>query len=1038
MIKEFFFLIIGVLFPILVIGQWRGIQLSTLGPKDGLYMTVNDFAESTEGFIYLGGTQGLIKYDGTEFQLYSHNPNDSTSISPGEVYNLAMDNDGDLWLSMRFGGLNKFDPASQEFSHYPLPKLAYYMIPTARGLLVDEEYGLWVGGHHFQLLLFDKETERYKSFQPEWIDPESYGKRLSINEIIQDKFDPNKLWFSVLDYEDPNDKQKGVGLVSFDKKSKLFTSHFNFGTLNIQDEDGLLFGTGTLGQIKQYDPSSKMLSIISLPTEKGLEIYPKSILLKKDQLLVTSAYGIYEINDSKSVKLLHLQSNKSSNYSNGLWRDRKGNIWIGKFQGVDIIDPQKQYFKFYDLEIFGDHHRIYPGRISYDWKNEMVYLSHTRGKIRKKIYAISLGEKDPDNSYIINTKSDIQGLAFDHNNDLIVAGDGSIGIMENPHDNSSHFIRKATNDSIPWLWNLEANQSGWIAGAGNSSFIWFREDDVKINSLHVDQLQKSEKGIKKDQFISGFAFGNKPNEAYLFTSVVHKINIDNGTFSELKIDPALNPNGQRLLDFIEDKDGNFWISGTDFFGKFILENDQLNLLKSFTISDGLASVEIHELFCDHQGRIWLFTTNGINAISPKTNELRYFGVNEGLPQTFIDPRQILESNDGSIITVNLNGLLVFHPDSLWNSSSPNLVPIVINTIRINGKKVNYAQSTEQLQEIKTPVGKFVIDIQFQGLEFPNADYLKYSYRLDSENDWIDIGSNKLVTLPELSPGTYQLEVKAGSPQSQAPVKILRIIVPKAFFQKWWFAAIIILLIGSGLYAWMRNRINRIKEKELSEINTNKRIAELELKALRSQMNPHFMFNSLNSIKDYILHAKKEKAAEYLSDFAHLIRLILQNSREHKISLAQELEAINLYIELEKLRFEDAFEYEYFIEKGLMLEHILIPPMLLQPFIENSIWHGLMHKKEKGKLEIRITSQNGHIQCCIDDNGIGRKKAGELKSLSATKYKSMGMGITKDRIDILNQINSLGIHIEIIDKTDKIGNAKGTLVVLSLPEEGSSH
>ena len=198
-----------------------------------------------------------------------------------------------------------------------------------------------------------------------------------------------------------------------------------------------------------------------------------------------------------------------------------------------------------------------------------------------------------------------------------------------------------------------------------------------------------------------------------------------------------------------------------------------------------------------------------------------------------------------------------------------------------------------------------------------------------------------------------------------------------------------------------------------------------------------MFNSLNSIKNYILQAEPKLAAEYLSNFAHLIRMILQNSREKTISLQEELEALILYIELEQLRFDEEFDFSCTVEDGLHLDQVRIPPMILQPYVENAIWHGLMHKKERGHLTLRFAQTNGIVTCAIEDDGVGRDAAMKMKSLSAVKYKSMGMGITKDRIDIMNKMDALGIASEVTDKYDPDGKPCGTRVVIRIPAENGS-
>ena len=211
----------------------------------------------------------------------------------------------------------------------------------------------------------------------------------------------------------------------------------------------------------------------------------------------------------------------------------------------------------------------------------------------------------------------------------------------------------------------------------------------------------------------------------------------------------------------------------------------------------------------------------------------------------------------------------------------------------------------------------------------------------------------------------------------------------------------------------------------------KAIKESELRTLRSQINPHFVFNSLNSIKSYILTHRSIEAAEYLTDFSMLMRSILQHSKEQLISLADELETAVLYIKLEKLRFEDNFEFIYELDESIDTHEIFTPPMLLQPYIENAIKHGLMNKHEKRILELKIKQLTDSIEITIEDNGIGREQAALLRK-NIPKYQSMGMNINNERIKLLSQANDLHIQIMIEDKKSNDGTPLGTKVTIHIP------
>jgi ligand-binding sensor domain-containing protein/putative methionine-R-sulfoxide reductase with GAF domain len=217
------------------------------------------------------------------------------------------------------------------------------------------------------------------------------------------------------------------------------------------------------------------------------------------------------------------------------------------------------------------------------------------------------------------------------------------------------------------------------------------------------------------------------------------------------------------------------------------------------------------------------------------------------------------------------------------------------------------------------------------------------------------------------------------------------------------------------------------------MDTQKKMADIEMQALRAQMNPHFIFNCLNSINRYIVKSDQATASLYLTRFAKLIRLILDNSNSKNVILSNELEALRLYIDMEALRFDKKFKYSIVVDESVNAETVEVPPLIIQPYVENAIWHGLLHKETEGflKISIRLISEN-MIECVIEDNGIGRDKAKELRSKSAVTRKSLGMKLTENRLSLLNKYAELTASVDIIDLKDEISSAEGTKVVLKIP------
>jgi len=222
------------------------------------------------------------------------------------------------------------------------------------------------------------------------------------------------------------------------------------------------------------------------------------------------------------------------------------------------------------------------------------------------------------------------------------------------------------------------------------------------------------------------------------------------------------------------------------------------------------------------------------------------------------------------------------------------------------------------------------------------------------------------------------------------------------------------------------------ESERAKAELRQQATEMEMQALRAQMNPHFIFNSLNSINRFILQNNKTQASEYLTKFSKLVRMILQNSQASLITLESELESLELYLDLEALRFEQHFDYKIFVPGDLDIEVLKVPPLIIQPYAENAIWHGLMHKEEKGHLDIEVSQQHEQLFFKITDDGIGRKQAAALKSRSATMHKSVGLTITAARIAMMQNKKENESPVTINDLVNPDGSAAGTEVIIKIP------
>ena len=256
--------------------------------------------------------------------------------------------------------------------------------------------------------------------------------------------------------------------------------------------------------------------------------------------------------------------------------------------------------------------------------------------------------------------------------------------------------------------------------------------------------------------------------------------------------------------------------------------------------------------------------------------------------------------------------------------------------------------------------------------------------------------------------------------------------------KWILIVCLLIAALSGFIIYKNFALKRKNEKlenKHKQVELQQHVTEVEMQALRAQMNPHFIFNCLSSINRFILKNETEAASNYLTKFSRLIRMVLSNSKKPFISLEDELEMLCLYLDMEKLRFKDSFDYRITFINSMDAGNVFVPPLLLQPFAENAIWHGLMHKEGQGHLEIELSIDKKILTCAITDNGVGRNKAAEVKSKSVEKQKSMGLQITTERLALLNKDHDEQTFFNIEDITDSEGRSAGTRVILKINYKG---
>jgi LytS/YehU family sensor histidine kinase len=332
-----------------------------------------------------------------------------------------------------------------------------------------------------------------------------------------------------------------------------------------------------------------------------------------------------------------------------------------------------------------------------------------------------------------------------------------------------------------------------------------------------------------------------------------------------------------------------------------------------------------------------------------------------------------------------------------------------------------------------------LTFSFVGIYHRNPEAVRYKWKLEGLNEeWSPALAQHEVTYSNLSPGEYIFKVLSCNEYNvwnNDPITFeFRILPP--IWKTWWFMGFSVILCFFIVWFVFHSRYKKLKEeskREKEKLEMEKSIIELEQEAARLQMNPHFIFNSLNSIQGFIATNDAFQAKKYLAKFARLMRLILENAREEYIPLQNEADMLENYLELEKLSKNNKFEFSINLSKDINTETLEIPPMMIQPFVENAIIHGIKRKEGQGRIEINFNTKSSLLICEVIDNGIGRQKSFETKDKNS-KHKPTGMLVTKKRLEQLKILTGFEAGYEIIDLMDDNSNPAGTKVVISIPFE----
>ena len=355
-----------------------------------------------------------------------------------------------------------------------------------------------------------------------------------------------------------------------------------------------------------------------------------------------------------------------------------------------------------------------------------------------------------------------------------------------------------------------------------------------------------------------------------------------------------------------------------------------------------------------------------------------------------------------------------------------ITPFIINGIRVNGR---YEYKTGKRTLLSHEQNN--LEIRYSILDYGQSHNTKLQYRINN-GVWENTNENsRSLKLASLSPGDYSVTFKL---ENNPKLQTVFFTIYAPWYTAWWFVSGTLFLVLGTVFYYFRWRIRRLqlRNKLLSEkIELEESLTQSMLTSIKSQMNPHFFYNALNTIQYFIFTNDRQNASTYLSKFSKLTRMILEMSDKEHVMLREEINALTLYLDIEKVRFDGDFDYSITVDNQTDSDLIRIPSMIIQPYVENAIKHGLLHKKGLKTLRISICSTSAGLEITIDDNGIGREMANELNKKKNEHHRPFATSANQKRLELLNKGRNASVGVQYTDKM-KDGRSEGTTVIITIP------
>ncbi len=995
-------------------GQGAGYQLKTFTTEHGLsHNVIYSITRDMTGFLWLATWDGISRFDGNEFKNYHHDPDDPGSLPFFMPSKVIADSLNNLWIFTIGRPVYKYDRAKDNFR----PAFASgFSDANASDLIAGNDGNIWAS-LDTGLLKYNPEREEYRLFR-----------------IIRDN--------AVLTGEYP--------VIATDNKDQLWLLFSNGTETDVHR--GIISGNDIICRYTATLSHGKYRSVAL----RNSMINPGVHVSEDGNIWLSCKYGLYRCDT------LARQFNHVNNFDRNGYPDRKFYCWSDEQTGITVVNtsdgsltnltpPSGDYVECFYVDSEGT---VWSGNINQSraglglnrYTRIPDFFTHylTRNRYDSTSNIIFPVAKDRNGDLWIGTRYDdcLHHISRDGKDSPFclppAEAGGRIpvtrcmacdrdGLWFGTTDGYIYFYGFETRQAVP-VYPSPGPGYGRIAGIHN---IVRDENSLVINGSegiyrYMIPTGEMELHYRHEPPGTGFTIVKDSQHGFwLGTWGSRVIHLDS---SLAKTGEFIFDNSGNIVEHICPGDSNdIWVALMGGgLGHLYPETGEKEI---FTTSDGLSNNVTYSIIRDDSGLLWISTNLGISMFNPETRLFRNFGKAEGLLVEEFDSDSYFKTDSGELLFGGVGGVVAFHPDSVLMSQMNSYYrSLCVTNITVSGlprlsDKAPYESDTVRLRK-----GENNFQATVTLFEFINPEKVRYRYRLREEDDnWIMTNSRtRTISYSNLTHRDYHLEIEATDESGEwAFKKELLIIIPHRFLEYPLvrISALLLFFVPLLIAGIFYMRQQKMKERQIRD--------HLRLESLRSRMNPHFVFNSLNSINYFIAKEDKLTANEYIADFARLIRSVIDNAGEEFIALEKEIQALEDYLKLEHLRFGDRFSYSVTAEVDSPGE-VMVFPGMIQPFVENAIWHGVRNLPDRqGHINVSITrSGPGRLRCIVEDDGVGRSKASLFRP-AFPGHRSRGIDLAVERLQIYNSMANTDCRILIEDMFPE-REETGTRVFIDLP------